>query len=411
MSTLRVAIVAGETSGDTLGAALMEALRALEPDIEFVGVAGPKMRAAGCRTLLNAEQLAVIGIIELLPHLPRLLRLRTRLVREISALRPDVFIGVDYQLFNRGLAARLKQRGFTTVQYVSPQVWAWRQGRVIAMARAYDLVLCLLPFEPAFYRANALPAQFVGHPLADQIPLVPDRAAARTSLGVEPQASVLALLPGSRTAEIARLAVPFIRAATLLAQRRPGLKIIAPMAGPQVRVQFERALQECGVAISGQGSAAAAGVSVRLLDGQARTALCAADIGLVASGTATLEALLCRCPMVVAYRVSALTALVMRRLVHLAHFSLPNLLAGEALVPEFGQEAVQPEALAHALELGLDDASRREYQQQRFQAIHESLRQNGATLAATAVLQLLRDRVGGRSAAANVAAPVHRAGG
>jgi lipid-A-disaccharide synthase len=387
MSTLRVAIVAGETSGDALGAALIDALRALVPQAQFTGVAGPRMRAAGCHTLIDAEELSVMGLVEVLPHLPRLLRLRSRLVREITALRPDVFIGVDYQQFNLGLAQRLKRRGFTTVQYVSPQVWAWRQGRVTTMARAYDLVLCLLPFEPAFYRAHALPAQFVGHPLADQIPLVPDRAAARASLGLRPDAMVLALLPGSRAAEMQRLATAFIRAAALLARRRPGLQIIAPMAGPLVRAQFERALREGGVSSSEP-------LQVQVLDGQARTALCAADVALVASGTATLEALLCRCPMVVAYRVGAITALLIRslRLVRLPYFSLPNLLAGEAMVPEFFQEAAQPEPLALALGLVLDDAPRRDYQRRRFEAIHASLRQDGAALAARAVLQLLHER-------------------
>ena len=387
MSTLRVAIVAGETSGDALGAALIDALRALVPEAQFTGVAGPRMRAAGCQTLLDSEELSVMGLVEVLPHLPRLLRLRSQLVRQITALRPDVFIGVDYQQFNLGLAQRLKRRGFATVQYVSPQVWAWRQGRVTTMARAYDLVLCLLPFEPAFYRAHALPAQFVGHPLADQIPLVPDRAAARASLGLQPEAVVLALLPGSRAAEVQRLATPFIRASALLARRRPGLQIIAPMAGPLVRAQFERALRDCG-------AASVEPLQVQVLDGQARTALCAADVALVASGTATLEALLCRCPMVVAYRVGAITALLIRglRLVRLPYFSLPNLLAGEAMVPEFAQEAVQPESLAIELGRVLDDAPRRQYQQRRFEAIHASLRQDGAALAARAVLQLLHER-------------------
>jgi lipid-A-disaccharide synthase len=385
MAALRIAIVAGESSGDTLGAALIEALRALVPDIEFTGVAGPQMRAAGCHALLEAEQLSVIGLVEVLPHLPRLLRLRARLAGDIASLLPDAFIGVDYQQFNLGLALRLKRLGITTVQYVSPQVWAWRQGRVRTMVRAYDLVLCLLPFEPAFYSAHALNALFVGHPLADQIPLQSDRGAARASLGLAAQDTVLALLPGSREAEVRRLSKPFLGAARLLAQRRPGLKIVAPMAGPLVRAQFEHALQQH-----------APRPDVQVLDGQARTALSAADVALVASGTATLEALLCRCPMVVAYRVGALSALLARGLgfTGLPYFSLPNLLASEPLVPEFSQQAVEPEGLARALEHSLDDAARRAYLQRRFELIHESLRQNGAALAASAVLQLLRARSG-----------------
>jgi lipid-A-disaccharide synthase len=385
MASLRVAIVAGEASGDSLGAALITALRERVPELEVAGVAGPKMRAAGCQALADAHELAVMGLFEVLPHLPRLLRLRSRLVRDIAALKPDVFIGVDYQQFNLGLARRLKARGFATVQYVSPQVWAWRQGRVRTIGRAFDLVLCLLPFEPAFYREHAVGAQFVGHPLADQIPLQPERGAARAALGLPPQGTVLALLPGSRVGEVQRLAPAFLRTAALLAARRPGLQIIAPMAGPAARLQFERALRELRTTLP-----------LQILTGQARTALMAADAALVTSGTATLEALLCRCPMVVAYRFAAGTFLLLRalRLFRLPYFSLPNLLSGEPLAPEFLQDAVLPEPMALALGRLLDDAPRRAYLLGRFQGIHESLRQDGAALAAAAVLQLLRERTG-----------------
>jgi lipid-A-disaccharide synthase len=387
MAALRIAIVAGETSGDALGAALIDALRALVPDIEFTGVAGPKMRAAGCHALLEAEQLSVIGLVEVLPHLPRLLRLRAGLARELASLRPDVFIGVDYQQFNLGLALRLKRRGIPTVQYVSPQVWAWRQGRVRTMMRAYDLVLCLLPFEPAFYRENAVAAQFVGHPLADQIPMQPDRAAARAALGIDAAATVLALLPGSRVGEVERLAPAFLRTAALLAARHPGLALIAPMATPAAHQAFERALASTPQA-----------PAPRLLDGQARSALMAADVALVASGTATLEALLCRCPMVVAYRFATVTAMLVRalRLVRVPYFALPNWLAGEKLVPEFLQEDVLPEPMAEALAELLEDSARREYLLKRFEAIHASLRQQGAALAAEAVIQCVRQKAEGR---------------
>src|ERR1035441_4246106 len=197
------------------------------------GVAGPKMRAAGCEALAEAHELAVMGLFEVLPHLPRLLRLRARLVRDIVALKPDVFIGVDYQQFNLGLARRLKARGFATVQYVSPQVWAWRQGRVRTIGRAFDLVLCLLPFEPAFYREHAVGAQFVGHPLADQIAMQPDRGAARAALGLAAHSTVLALLPGSRVGEVQRLAAAFLRAAALLSGRRPKPATVAALLGPR----------------------------------------------------------------------------------------------------------------------------------------------------------------------------------
>lgn len=383
MGALRVAMVAGETSGDALGGALIGSLRARVPDAQFLGVAGTAMRAAGCEPLADAHELAVMGLTEVVAHLPRLLRLRARLRRQIMAWRPDVFIGIDYQQFNLGLARRLKRHGFTTVQYVSPQVWAWRQGRVTTMAQAYDLVLCLLPFEPPFYAEHAVRARFVGHPLADQIPLQSDRAAARAALQLAPRTPVLALLPGSRAAEMQRLADPFIGAAALLARTEPELSILAPMAGPGVRAQFERAL-----------AARPDAPAVRVLSGQSRVALSAADVALVASGTATLEALLCRCPMVVAYRVGALTAWLVRlfRLVHSAYFALPNLLAGEPLVPEFIQEEATSARLATALGQTLHDRARRDYVLGRFRAIHESLRCDGAALAADAVLELLRAR-------------------
>jgi lipid-A-disaccharide synthase len=385
MATLRVAIVAGETSGDALGAALIAALRERAGPIEIRGVAGPAMRAAGCAGLADAHELAVMGLIDPLKHLPRLLRLRAMLLERISAWKPDVFIGIDSPAFNLGLAGRFKSQGIATVQYVSPQVWAWRPGRVRKIARRCDLVLCLLPFEPEFYRSHAVQAEYVGHPLADQIPLRPDRATARAALGLDARLPALALLPGSRLAEVARLAGPFIATALELSRRRPGLQLLAPMASAAVRAEFERALA---------AAPDAAALQLQILDGQARIALSAADVALVASGTATLEALLCRCPMVVAYRVSAVTAWLLRtlRLVRLPYFSLPNLLAGEALVPEFFQQAVTRANLSGAIESALDDVARREYLQREFLQVHESLRAGGAARAAEAVLQLLRDK-------------------
>jgi lipid-A-disaccharide synthase len=385
MTTLRVAIVAGETSGDALGAALIGALRERSGPIEVLGVAGPAMRAAGCVALADAHELAVMGLIEPLKHLPRLLRLRSMLIDRITAWKPDVFIGIDAPAFNLGLAGRFKALGITTVQYVSPQVWAWRPGRVRKIARCCDLVLCLLPFEPEFYRSHAVRAEFVGHPLADQIPLVPDRAAARAALGLDVQLPALALLPGSRLGEVQRLAGPFIATAIEMSRRRPGLALLAPMASAAVRAEFERSLA---------ATPGAARLKLQILDGQARCALTAADVALVTSGTATLEALLCRCPMVVAYRVGLVTALLLRtlRLVRLPYFSLPNLLAGQALAPEFFQEAVTSGKLADAIEGALDDVARREYLQREFLKVHQSLRAGGAARAAEAVLQLLRDQ-------------------
>jgi lipid-A-disaccharide synthase len=385
---LRVALVAGEASGDLLGAAFIEALRALQADATFVGVAGPRMVAAGCEALGSSDELAVMGFVEPIRHLPRLFRLRSRLISQFLRDPPDVFVGIDSPAFNLGLAKRLKRAGLPTVQYVSPQVWAWRQGRVRTIGQAVDLVLCLLPFEADFYSRHAVKALFVGHPLADQIPLDIDRDAARRVLGLAPEVRVVALLPGSRLGEVSRLGADFAAAARLLAgQRGAGAAplFIAPMANEHVRRVFA-------------AQVAAAGAPVRLLDGQSREALAAADAVLVASGTATLETMLCKRPMVVAYRVAPLTAFVARDLglVRVPFCSHPNLLAGEALVPEFLQEAVTPAALAAALAYQLDDADNRERLATRFRAMHETLRRGGARQAASAVLDLLRERAPGR---------------
>ena len=377
----RVAIVAGETSGDQLGAAFIEALRARHPAIEVRGVSGPLMRAAGCKPLAAASELAVMGLAEVLSHLPRLLRLRRRLRLELSAWRPHVFVGIDAPEFNLGLARKLHALGIKTVQYVSPQVWAWRQKRVSRIAQDCDLVLCLLPFEPVFYAQHAVRAEFVGHPLADQIPLEVDRHAARAALGLNADAPVVALLPGSRHGEVERLAPDFLSAAGILGRQVPQAQFVAPIAARSLWGLFERELARAGD-VAGR---------VRMLDGQARLALQAADVALVASGTASLEALLCACPMVVAYRVSPVTAFMLRalKMVRLPSFSLPNLLAGEPLVPEFLQENVTGAALAAALKAQLQDLPRRMLLQGRFQAIHRSLRQGGAEKAAEAVLRLL----------------------
>jgi lipid-A-disaccharide synthase len=397
MSALRVAIVAGEASGDALGAALIGALRA-HTAVEFRGVAGPAMRAAGCEVLADAHELAVMGLIEPLKHLPRLWRLRSRLLTQLMNWQPSVFIGVDAPAFNLNLAAHFKRRGVVTVQYVSPQIWAWRQGRARTIARRCDLVLCLLPFEPAFYAHYAVRAQFVGHPLADQVPLAIDRAAARRELGLglglglALDRPLLALLPGSRVGEVQRLAGPFIESARQLRLRHPGLQVVAPMANAAVQTEFRHALAAAGGA-GGAGADGAGDDGVLVLDGQARRALMAADVALVASGTATLEALLCRCPMVVAYRVSPATALLVRtlRLVRLPQFALPNLLAGKALVPEFFQQAAIPANLCPALEDALTDQAHRELLQQEFARIHAALRAGGAARAAQEVLTLLQE--------------------
>jgi lipid-A-disaccharide synthase len=378
--TLRVGLVAGEHSGDTLGAALISALRARAPRLECFGVAGPKMIAAGCEPWARAEELGVMGLAEVLGHLPRLLRLRRALRTRFAQARPDVFIGIDAPEFNLGLARTLKGVGITTVQYVSPQVWAWRRGRVRTIGAAVDLILCLLPFETEFYAAHGVRAEFVGHPLADQIALEPDRAAARGLLALAPTEPLIALLPGSRMAEVTRLSRPLIDAAAWIARRAPAYRFVAPLASAATREAFAKEIAQNPDA-----------PGIQLIDGQASQVLAAADGAIVASGTATLETLLNGCPMVVAYRFNPLTYFLLRALglVKVRYFSQPNLLAGRELVPEFLQEQVSGAALGEALLRQLEDAGKVRELRETFTAIHRQLRLGGAGRAADAVLRLL----------------------
>jgi lipid-A-disaccharide synthase len=378
---LTFGVVAGESSGDNLGAALIRAIRAREPRARFVGVAGPAMQAAGCETLAPSSELAVMGLFEVLQHLPRLWRLRRRLRREFLALRPDVFVGIDAPEFNLNLAPALHAAGIRSVQYVSPQVWAWRRGRARRMAGFLDLVLCLLPFEREVYDQAGLRAIFTGHPLADQLPLEPDRAAARAELGLDAAAPLVALLPGSRVGEVTRLAADFAGAAAWLAQRRPGLQFAAALADARTRGLFEQAL-----------AAHAPGLAVRVFEGRSRAVLTAATVALVASGTATLETLLCKRPMVVAYRVGRASAFLLRGLglLKVAHFAQPNLLAGQRVVPEFAQAEVTPERLGRELGRWLDSPAEVAGLVGRFAAIHRQLRQGASERAAEAILELVR---------------------
>jgi lipid-A-disaccharide synthase len=378
---LTIGLVAGESSGDNLGAALIEALRARVPDARFVGIAGPRMQAAGCERLADSEELAVMGLFEVLHHLPRLLGLRRRVRAAMLARRPDVFVGIDAPEFNLGLAALLHAANLRTVQYVSPQVWAWRRGRASRMARYLDLVLCLLPFERAVYDEAGLRAIFVGHPLADQLPLVPDRAGARAALGLAPGAPVVAVLPGSRRGEVARLAADFAGTIGWLAARRPGLGFVAALAGDRTRGAFETALARH-----------APGVAVMVVQGRTQAALTAADAVLVASGTATLETLLCKRPMVVAYRLGGLTAFLLRRfgLLKAPYFAQPNLLAGRRVVPELAQDDVTPERLGREIERWLDEPDAAAELATLFTAIHRQLQQGASERAAAAILALAR---------------------
>ena len=378
---LRVGLVAGEASGDTLGADLIHALRRIAPRTEFFGVAGPKMQAAGCEVWEPSESLAVMGLFEVLHHLPRLLRLLGNIRDRFLAARPDVFVGIDAPDTNLRLARRLHAAGIPTVQYVSPQVWAWRQGRARSMRESVDLVLCLLPFEKRFYDEHGIRAEFVGHPLADAIPLEVDRPAARRALGIDSNAQVVALLPGSRRGEVSRLARDFAATARWLAAQRPELVFVAPMATPAAREIFARAL-----------ALHAPGLDVRLIDGQAQTALIAADVVMVASGTASLETALCKRPMVVVYRLGAITVWFVRRLnlVKTKFFAQPNLLADRRVVGEYFQNEIVPESIGAELLMWLDDVERRSGLEAEFSRIHAGLRRDAGTRAAQAIIALLK---------------------
>lgn len=373
---LRVALVAGEASGDILGSGLMQALRQHHPDIEFIGVGGPRMEAEGLESHFPMERLSVMGLFEVLGRLRELLRRRKDLVQMLIAAKPDVFIGIDAPDFNLNIELKLRQTGIRTVHYVSPSVWAWRQKRVLKIKQACDLMLALFPFEARFYEEHAVPVRFVGHPLANTIPLEADRAGARERLGLPQDASVVALLPGSRGGEVGKLGVLFLDTAQRLLQDRPGLRFVLPCASPERRLQIEEML-------------VGRDLPVQLLDGASHEALAACDAVLIASGTATLEALLYKRPMVVAYKVAPMTYRILKRLVKSPYISLPNLLAGRLLVPELIQDAATPEALAATLTPLLDDGS---VQTEPFDAIHRALRQDASAQAAEAVLALMEKR-------------------
>jgi len=375
----RIVLVAGETSGDNLGAHLIEALRARLPGARFAGIAGPRMIAAGCEPWERAEDLAVMGLFEILPHLPRLLRIRRKLLARVLAERPDVYIGVDAKEFNLRVAPRLKERGIRTVQYVSPQIWAWRQGRVRTIGRAVDLVLCLLPFEKRFYDEHGVHAVFVGHPLADQIPLHLDPRAARAALGLDPEGTYVALLPGSRHGEVARLSPDFAATVAWLSQQRPGLKFVAALANEGAHRTFAAALGAAGVRDR-----------VTLVDGNAQQVMAASDVVLLASGTATLEATLVGRPMVVAYRLSLLTTFLLKtlKLFKAPFFAQPNLLAGRQVVPEYFNAEVRAAVLGPAVLTQLERADRDQLVQ-TFASIHETLRRDASARAAEAIVALL----------------------
>ena len=375
---LRIGIVANEPSGDLLGGALAAEIRALAPDAHLVGVAGPRMLEAGCETLFPLERLSVMGFAEVLAHLPELLRLRGQLLRHFRAEPPAVFIGIDAPDFNLGLERRLRDTGIPTVHLVSPTVWAWRPGRVKGIRRAVDLMLCVFPFEEAFLREHGVPARFVGHPLADQIPLAVDRGAARTALGLAGSGPVIAILPGSRIGEVSYLAAPFIEAAVLALASRPDLRFVVPLVNARVRALFQSELTRL-----------APGLPATLVDGRSREAIAAADCVLTASGTATLETLLLKRPMVVGYRVHPMTYHLARWLVKVPYAAMANLLVGRELAPEFLQDRCRAELIAPALLAFLDDPERVASIQAEYARIHAGMRHNAAREAAREILGLI----------------------
>ncbi|AJR00454.1 Lipid-A-disaccharide synthase [Enterobacteriaceae bacterium bta3-1] len=375
---LTIGLVAGETSGDILGAGLIRALKSRHPNARFVGVAGPLMQAEGCEAWFEMEELAVMGIVEVLERLPRLLKIRRELTQRFSELKPDVFVGIDAPDFNITLEGRLKQRGIRTIHYVSPSVWAWRQKRVFKIGKATDLVLAFLPFEKAFYDKFNVPCRFIGHTMADAMPLNPDKQAARQALGIAPDALCLALLPGSRSAEVEMLSADFLKTAMILREKYPALEIVVPLVNAKRREQFERIKAEV-----------APDLTAHLLDGQARNAMYASDAALLASGTAALECMLAKCPMVVGYRMKPFTFWLAERLVKTDYVSLPNLLARRELVQELLQHDCQPEKLAAALLPLLEGGESTKALQKTFLELHQSIRCGADEQAADAVLSLV----------------------
>lgn len=377
---MRIAMVAGEASGDLLASHLITALRERMPEAEFVGIGGPRMQAAGLKSWWPAETLAVMGFVDVLKRLPELLRVRRDLVRRLKAEPPDIFIGVDAPDFNLGIERKLRRAGVRTMHYVSPSIWAWRGSRVHKIGRAAEHVLCLFPFEPEIYARHGIAATFVGHPLADVFPLEDQRSKARELLQIDPEERVVAILPGSRNGEVSRLAPIYVDTIKRLSAERPATRFLVPLITRSTRDIFERALHERG----------ANELPVRMMFGHAHDAMAAADVVLVASGTATLEAALLKRPMVISYKVGKWTFRIVRAMGYLPWVGLPNILAREFLVPELLQDDATAEKLAAALGTWLDDANARSGLAEKFEQMHLSLRQNNAEKAAAVVLAALR---------------------
>lgn len=379
---LRFALIAGEASGDLLGASLISALKLRYPHAEFLGIGGPKMIGAGLRSEFDQEKLAVRGAAEVLAHLPEILSIRRGIVARLKAWQPDVLVGIDAPDFNLPIERKLKALGIPTVHYVSPTVWAWRRGRTKKIVAAVNQLLCLFPFEPACYKGQGLEPVFVGHPLADEIDPQIDRQVVRRSLNLPEAAPLITLMPGSRQSELAFHAQLFVETANQVASELPEALFLVPLTTKETRGLFEAALN----------AHAAPSLRVRILFGHAREALAASDLALVCSGTATLEAALLRCPMIITYKLSAFSAWVYKKLRYLTWVGLPNILLGRLVVPELLQDDATPEKLSNALIELWRNPNRRQEMESSFAAIHQKLRQNSAERAADAVVACIGSR-------------------
>ncbi|MBN6711360.1 lipid-A-disaccharide synthase [Haemophilus haemoglobinophilus] len=381
---LTIGIVAGEVSGDILGAGLIRALKMQYPQARFIGIAGKNMLSEGCETLVDMEEIAVMGLAEIVKHLPRLLKIRRQTVQNLLEIKPDIFIGIDSPEFNLYVEEKLKAQGIKTIHYVSPSVWAWRQNRIHKIARATDLVLAFLPFEKAFYDRFNVPCRFVGHTMADAIDLQPDRLTACQQLNLDPKNRYVAILAGSRSSEVEFLTEPFLQTAQLIKQNFPEVQFLVPLVNEKRRKQFEQIKAKI-----------APHLDLIFLQGQARQAMIVAEATLLASGTAALECMLCKSPMVVGYKMKPFTYFLAKRLVKTKYISLPNLLADEMLVPEMIQEDCSPEKLAEKLSVYLQQTEsavqNRQDLIQRFTQLHQLIRCDADKQAAQAVIDLLNN--------------------
>jgi len=380
----RIAMVAGEASGDMLASHLIRALRKRYPDAVFYGIGGPQMEYEGFSAQWPCDRLAVHGYVDALKRYRELSGIRRKLLAQLRAEPPDVFIGVDAPDFNLWLEKRMRNRGVPAVHFVGPSIWAWRGGRIKSIARSVSHMLCLFPFEPPLYENAGVPVTYVGHPLADEFPMIADRGVARETLNIRHDEEIVALLPGSRESEVRNLAATYIGAARHLAADRPDVKFLVPLATRETRDIFEQALYD----------ERAEELPIQVLFGHAVEAMTAANVVLVASGTASLEAALLKRPMVISYRVGKWQYRLLKRMAYLPWVGLPNILCNESIVPELIQDAAKPAALATALGVWLDDAQAVTRLEQRFVELHESLRQDTADKAATAIVPYVDGRVG-----------------